>query len=902
MQNFTAKFNILYNSNKLLDEAERNRINSSKENYQQELPVFIEPNSSSIKSNQRLMDSIIEKATTVIHEKSESKYIGDAYFLIARANYEKGNYYNAAEFFSYVTKSINPKQSRLMEMALIWKARALMQIGYLNQVPGVLDSAVKYTTDKKHASALYYATLAHYYRLIHQPELAIPSLNRAIAFNHHSQENLRWHYILGQLYAKQGDSQLASFHFNKVIKSNVSYEMSFNAALKQVLTLDLPANRSFTEKMQKLNKMRKDDKNKGYRDQIYYVIGEMYDNEGNDSMAMKNLQLALQEPSTNDFQKTATYFKIADINFRKGHYEEAQVYYDSTATLLKEDFPNYNIIQAKINNLDKLVKQLRIIKEQNTWQRLAKLPETAREAAIDSLINDIKNKKTKSSVLNANKELPTTDGMSNYMTSDRNPRDNDSRFYFNNPAAISSGLSQFKRLWGNRSHGDNWRFGNKATLSTLNKSNHPSDTASVLILTESLTKASLLQQLPLSDSAIIASNQKLVHAYLELGAIYRDDLNDFPNAIITYTTLLKRFPNLEEKDLIYYNLFRLYNNQGNKTQETVYRNLLVNNFPQSRYAKIITDPHYLDRFNKNEQLENDLYSQAYQYYTDENYSEVLTLADRLNHMADPSKKSGVIVQMNYLKALAIGRTQTLGPFENALKELMKNYPQDPLIIPLVKEHLSYIDSNRLSLQKRSVALKGIEAGRTPFVDEPVLTKWPELVFHHEKKQNTAIRQTLAGNLSTSQPAITPFNKITNLQGQVKITAYQQKQRTNSFRDLELFPDSATYFYVIHINNARVNLSPSRYGIGQFNRGQYATSQLTHQLKRIDDELQLLYIGPFFSYEEVKTYEHKIQALLPTIMKIPANNYDTFIITEQYLTRLTDFDQVNDYSVKYHEQF
>jgi len=149
--------------------------------------------------------------------------------------------------------------------------------------------------------------------------------------------------------------------------------------------------------------------------------------------------------------------------------------------------------------------------------------------------------------------------------------------------------------------------------------------------------------------------------------------------------------------------------------------------------------------------------------------------------------------------------------------------------------------------------------------------------------------------------VTPFNQSVSMRGQVKVANFVKGEHNNSFRNLTLLPDSAIYYFVIHVAHPRVNLSPSRYGIGQFNRSQYAAKNLVHQLKRVDDELQLIYIGQFKSYEEVHQYEMQITKQLNAIMKIPAESYTTFIITEENLQNLSDFDQVNDYSLQYKEQ-
>jgi tetratricopeptide (TPR) repeat protein len=903
-QNITTKFNILYNANKLLDEAEENRINSVKPNFQNTLPVFIEPNEASIASNTKLMDSIIQKSITIINDKSESKYINNAYFLMAKANYEKGNYYNAAEFFSYVINTITVTNKKLLEPALAWKARALMQIGYLEQASKVLDSAFVAARNNKHPLAITYASQARYYLEVDKKDGAIQMLELAINTSKNKKEKLRWHYILGQLLYGTGDYLMANKHFGKIVKSNASYEMAFNAELNQVFMQKDYGDSSLVSTVSRLKKMLRDDKNKGFTDQIYYIIGESYLDHNQEDEAIKSYKLSLREPSNNNYQRASTYLKIADIYFDKAAYDTSKHYYDSTATLIDPTFPQYATIQAKIENLDDLVKQLSIIAEQDQLQNLAKLPENERLKAIDSIF-EYKEKAAiaiKKGEENSKKKQVTNP---EYAANFSNKQSTDKSFYFNNPNAISNGLTEFKRRWGNRSLEDNWRIRDKQSSLTARNNTDISPTNAEDIANQRdssaiITKEDFIEAVPLTEIALKESNNKIIEAYLKLAEIYRDNLKDQEATAKIYATLLERFPSVKEKDFVLYNLYRLYTELGDQRKNS-YKNQLLTTSPESIYAKIINDPKYLSKLGEESQTLNNIYIDAYNLYADKDYQQVIAIADSLNSVFGKDNHLDIAAQMAYLKALAIGRTSSLQSFEQELKKIQSDYADNKLISPLVNQHLSYIDSNRVSLQDRKIAIMDIEDGREQFVDEPVLTKWPELAFNRAETPPPP-RRSLAGNLNNQQNIqVTPFNSTVNLQGKVKIASYTPGQQVNSFRDLELLPDSAIYYFVINVDNAKVNLSPSRYGIGQFNRGQYLDKNLTHQLKKVDDELQLLYIGKFFSYEDAKVYLDRITPQLKTIMKIPSENYQPFIITEKNLGEITDFDKVNDYLIRYKEQ-
>src|SRR5690606_920021 len=103
------------------------------------LPIFrnVAPN-----RDTKVLDSVIHKANIIIREKSESKYVDDAYFLIAEANFLKGNFYDAAEFYHYVYTTY-PKETKLARLARAKKALTLLALHNPGGASAVLDSATK---------------------------------------------------------------------------------------------------------------------------------------------------------------------------------------------------------------------------------------------------------------------------------------------------------------------------------------------------------------------------------------------------------------------------------------------------------------------------------------------------------------------------------------------------------------------------------------------------------------------------------------------------------------------------------------------------------------------------------------------------------------------------------------
>ena len=105
--------------------------------------------------------------------------------------------------------------------------------------------------------------------------------------------------------------------------------------------------------------------------------------------------------------------------------------------------------------------------------------------------------------------------------------------------------------------------------------------------------------------------------------------------------------------------------------------------------------------------------------------------------------------------------------------------------------------------------------------------------------------------------------------------------------------SSNYYFVVAVNAVNLNVSSSRFGIGQFNRGNYSGSNLRHQLKELNQD-QLIIVGDFTSIDGVQQYQQNIKPQLGRIMKIPAANYTTFAISKENLEKITSRETLERY--------
>ncbi|MFN0291846.1 type IX secretion system periplasmic lipoprotein PorW/SprE [Pedobacter helvus] len=951
LQNLSARYNLIYNSNVLLDEYLEGVNQSRKDNFDNFLPLYHAPaiaDATTAGTKIKELDEVDQKARTIIAEKNISNYIDDAYILLGKTNFYQGKYYNAQAYFDYVAGAYH-KNHKVYLNALNWKARSLIELDDLKNAERVLDTVVIELDSVKGQKSEPLATLAQINIIKENDKQAITYLEKALKAGPTSLNKTRWTYTLAQLYESEKEFEKSLDAYRKVEKSNAAFDMYFNAKLSRIRVTEQLSGNSFDRKLA-LTRMLKDDKNEDFKDQIYYEIAEDY-YAGNDfGKAEEYYNLSVKNSITNNVQKALSYLKIADLNFK--HYSDyvtAKLYYDSTALTLPKTHPLYSAIANKAQNLAYLQQRYETINLQDTLQKFAKLPAADRPIALTNYFAALENKSTTGSTNNGQ---PASTGRANVNYTSQTG----STFYFANTNAISRGFNEFKKRWGNRKLTPNWRQSVKSSQSQADALAAVDDPfgampqnpdAPATTAPKSANQSALyLDSIPLSPAALETSNQKIINAYLDMGSFYQQVLNDKPEAIKTYEALLKRFPNNNKLDMVYYSLYLAYKGTDN-AKSNEYKNLVLSKFPNSVFAKTILDPSFSLRQNQLEAMLNKEYESLFYKLQEKDFSTVITKA------SDISKRfpgNTMEPQYDYLKAIAIGRTENVDHLITAFKDISERHQKDVLIKPLVDQHLLYINAHLSEFKKRKIALVGYDPYEIPFaenktgirlnepiianvldptgkkkfvqpapplvskpaVEEPKIEKKPEVKPPvKEIKKDTVIakapvvetkKDTLANpTLIAKKDSATVLatEKKDTLADPIVITkpadtvvqpiAVPEPPKETLFNPAS----SSNYYYVVAINNVSLNVSTSRFGIGQFNRGNYSGTNLRHQLKELEQD-QLIIVGDFTSISDVQQYQQNIKSQLGRIIKIPAANYTTFAISKENLEKITNRDTLERY--------
>jgi len=911
LQNLTAHYNILFNANEILRQKQDGYAISFVDSYNEILSVYQDTTPQSTTPDKDLAEAKA-KANKIINIKEQSHYIGDAYLVLGKASFLGGDYFSALEYFNYITRSFADKP-KLVQQALFWKARSLM---YMNQMPKaklVIDTAIQGINPKKKTYlADIYATKLQYDINVQEYTDAEEAAKQAIHYCHTKVQRLRWTFILAQLQELNNKNADAIKNYKRVASSNASFEMAFNANLNRIRIEDM-ANGVKVNRIDRLRALIKNDNNKDFIDQIYYQIAELYFANKDIDNAVKNYKLSVRNSRKNQNQKGLSYLRIADINFKnKADYIGAKRYYDSTLMSLVPNYPGYLSIQKKRDNLQVLADKYGIIDREDTLQMLAELDEKARATKIDAMVQ------RHILQLQAAAAAPSQ----NQANGGNAPGSSgNSSFYFYNSNALSTGVNEFKRLWGNRKLEDNWRRSNKGIVagSSLGTTSSidpdaPSDQVAAnggkAPVSAGNYRQQLIKDLPLTPDLMTQSNMRIYNAYFDIANFYRDILGDKKEAIAIYELLLTRFPNSADKAAIYYNLYRLYTDLPDIPKADEYKNLVLKNYPETAFAKTIIDPEYGKKVTDADGGLNSMYNDVYDNYSKKKFKEVIKGVDSLMSVYPNNKLSS---QLAYLRAIADGHLERFAPFREEMVAIINKYPDDKLITPLVKQHLVYMDAHIAEMTTYPFALTNNDTTDVPFKQEPtiqdkiaaynnsqlvrqVAQKRVEPKQEQKKPDTAALKSSVTTPAEENKPVTAATNPPANNPPPAEIVKPKPKPSIFSMSD------STNYYFVVNVSTATTNLASSRFGIGQFNRANFQEGAIAHQLKNVGDDNQLIYVGRFSSLDAVKAYARAIIPLMPDIMKVPKDKYSFFIITKQNLDKLNNKNLLDSYIEYYQSNY
>jgi tetratricopeptide (TPR) repeat protein len=695
-QGMTARYNIYFNGYESFKAGLVKISRSYQDDYAELLRVFEYSDPSTVSLCSSDMERAIQKASKLIslksitakpefkdaHDLSEkdkkllekkeyNEWVDDSYLLIGKARFYKHEYKEATSIFNYCITDANDQA--IKNEAVIWLARIYNETGNYSESLRLINSLDVTLDYPKSLISMYYTTIADLYLKQKRYSEAIDPMKKSIAIVSGKRTRYRMTYLLAQLYEKTGDGARASALYRNVVNMNPPYEVEFNARINIAGVFDINSGNP-REIRKELEKMLNDSKNKDYQDQIYFALGNISMKEGKESEALGYFRKSAIAKSQNQNQKGRSYLALADYYFKKPDYMKAGTYYDSAVYFLNQKYPDYLLIKTKSQNLNALVSQLKIIHHEDSLQKVARMTEPERNALIASIIaKTIKDKTEGKTADNSDRY-----NLGQYYENERRFQgniDQEGKWYFYNQTALTFGRTEFHKRWGDRKLEDNWRRSNKTRVNNVQASNNPNETAqhvsdTLAAETDFKKPQFYLKNLPLKDSLINISNDKIAVAMLNAGKAYAERIPDTLKAIETFEMLINRFSSNELVPETLYNLYNI-NKEKNSAKSETYRERLLQKYPDNEFARILSDPAYYEKKITELKLAEKTYENAYAAYSGEKFNDAISIS---NDALKKYPKDQLAPKFLLIRAYSVGKINDERTFREELNNLIKLWP------------------------------------------------------------------------------------------------------------------------------------------------------------------------------------------------------------------------------------
>ena len=676
----TTEFNTLYNGDMAFTNGKEQLAYGFRDNFWEILPVeridiaeaeeeTKAPGASKNADFNRAEEKAakaIQKHSMYINGKEYNPQIDEAYMLLGKARYYDGRFIPALDAFNFILDRY--PTSNNINVAKVWKAKTNIRLK--NE-----EYAIESLKKMFDSADLSEEEIADGAAMMAQAFINLDSLQPALDYIKMANENVkdkelkgRYTFIKGQIYNRMGEKDSANIAFDEVIEMNrkTSRAYMINAYLEKGKNFDYEKGdrTAFLELLQDLEKNRE---NRPFLDKIYNQFGDYYRNTDSVETAVEYYNKSIKAFKQDRVLQSVNYQTLAEINFDNAEYKNAGAYYDSTLTFLEEKSRQWRRISKKRENLDDVIKYEDIATRNDSVLKLTRMSESEQLAFFSDYTSKLKERAIKDSLEAIKIEQKIAN--KEFYEKGKTPSgpNKGSTFYFYNTSTVAYGKGEFRKIWGDRRLEDNWRLSSKkSSLETLE--DVVAD-ATPISENELYKPQTYIDRIPTDEKVIDSLAKDRNFAYYQLGLIYKEKFKEYNLAANRLEKLLTYNP--EERLVVpaKYNLVKIYEILENPSEADKYRNDVLTNHADTRYAEILRNP--------NSQLPTDesspefKYKQLYKEFEAAKYAEVIQKSDEYMMVYNGNE---IVPKFELLKATAIGREQGFEAYKKALNFVSLSYP------------------------------------------------------------------------------------------------------------------------------------------------------------------------------------------------------------------------------------
>jgi TolA-binding protein len=708
----STEYNILYNGQIALDKGLKSIETNSTDNFwfrlaieRMQIPIDLGPDDKPKNSDFELAEAkatkAVQKHSMNIGGREKNTQIDEAYLLLGKARYYDQRFIPALDAFNYVLYKY-PNSSKIYE-AKIWREKTNMRLGNDEQVIKNITKLLDEKKLKNQVVANANALLSEAFLNLEEKDSAVAKLKIAEHYTKINAERARYRFILGQLYQELGKKDSALYCYESVIQMKRKAERNFTvqAYAKKAQLFDFQKGDT-TAFLKTFNTLVKDRENRPFLDVIFYEMGVFYDKNDIQKSALHFYNASLKKAPKDVYLVASNYRNIGDMYFRNTEYQKAAKYYDSTMTKLDVKTREYIHIQKTRKNLDEVIEFEAISKRNDSILNVISLNEADRISYFQNYISKLKKedalkeiaaKKEKAKLENIERNTKTSPvdqatsfpgqgkpsnsrpGIMPPSMQDADPNSKASVFYFYNPSTVAFGKLEFKKRWGDRSLGSNWRLSTSTMMDSKGIANDTITTDNKVAneeakkdeIPENYTAEFYIKKLPKTQIEIDSISKERNKVDYQLGVIYKEKFKKNELATRKLEGLLDHNP--EEKLVLpsLYNLFKIYQITDKAKAEEM-KSRILSQYPNSRYAQIINN---IGASVSTIETPEKVYDKWFKLYEEEQFKTVLENIDELILQFSGDE---IVSKFELLKAFTIGKARGLEAYKKAIQNVADNFP------------------------------------------------------------------------------------------------------------------------------------------------------------------------------------------------------------------------------------
>lgn len=857
----TSKYNILFNATESFNEGVEKVEQNIEDDFTRLIPVYKESDPSVGNMVKSDMENAIIKASKLIEihsitakpkgarrgsqrsrelalKEEYNPLVDDSYLLMGKAWYYQQNYLTAIDNLSFILRKYPEGDARYE--AQVWLIKSYTEMERFAEAAEVIQAIQNEIDFPRSLEGDLAVATANYYIQQQEYAEAVKFLDIALSRVKGRNENARLQYIQAQLYEELEQPMKAAEAYRKVDKMNPDYRMAFNARIKAA---GLFSDNSDVDKTKRdLRRMLRDKKNVEFRDQIYFALGNIFFREGNRDQAISNYRSSVSGSFNNPFQRALSAITLADIYFDIQNYREAQAYYDSAMIIIDDTYPNYQNLSKQYRSLTSLVENIVVVEREDSLQRVALMSESERETLIAQLMEEEQERRLDME----NQALQGFTDQSDYRSNRfrmgmGTSGSGGGGWYFYNPQTVAYGKVSFQQRWGQRQLEDNWRRSNKSSVAVEDFEQVVAtgdSTQPVTRVEDPLQKSFYTQDLPLTDSLMQISDDRIRNALYNMGRIYKSEFSNYQRSAEAYEELIRRFPNNIYILSAYFDLFDLYELMNDQQKSDYYKNMIISRFPESNYAQYLVNPNYFMELQARNDSLNQVYEETYRSYRRGNYQNVIALAQSLKNMQPDSL---LFPKIEFMETVAQGTQSDIHNFEALLRDYVNKWPNaEPA--PLATDILTLIQDSTLADYQKLV----------------------EMGYINEEIQNEEL-----------------------------LTA--DKGIDDEFGGRFSYDDDFLHYFVIaYPRAANIDINRLKFDIANYNIDHYTQIDFDIETEPLNDKQNLLTVRSLGNKEEGLIYHRSIIRKAPVFQSLTDVDFVNFTISSANYRQILTENSVADY--------